>query len=138
MREEQLVEIVCNHFKNLGYEVEREVKLESKFIDIVAKKEKTIAIEASIWWRTIRWKFPKKEKTIAIEVKVSNWKRAFQQALTYRFGADFVYIAMPEEVIHRIDIKALMEKGIGILSIEGNSVKIVLEAEEQKFETMEV
>lgn len=115
MREDQLVEIVCNHFKNLGYEVDREVKLKSKSIDIVAKKE----------------------KTIAIEVKVSNWKRAFQQALTYRFGADFVYVAMPEQVIHRIDKEAFEEKGIGILSI-GNSVRTVLEAKEQKFEKMEV
>ena len=109
--EEQLVEIVCNHFRNIGYEVKREVRLESKFMDIVAKKE----------------------KTIAIEVKVSDWKRAFQQALTYRFGADFVYVAMPEQVIHRIDSEAFEEKGIGILSIGGESVRTVLEAKEQNF-----
>lgn len=109
IKESELVEIVVEHLEKQGYTVEREVKLSTKFIDIVARKE----------------------ETIAVEVKVKNWQRAFQQALTYRFGADRVFVALPEDILHRIDRKRFVEKGIGIIAIKDGSVKIIVEAKKQ-------
>lgn len=54
---------------------------------------------------------------IAIEMKVKNWKRALQQALTYRLGVDKVYIALWHEYVHRVDMNVLDDYGIGILEV---------------------
>jgi hypothetical protein len=57
------------------------------------------------------------QKTVAIELKVYNWKRAIQQAQIYQLCSDYVYIAMPEETIQRIDRKQLETEGIGLLCV---------------------
>jgi hypothetical protein len=62
----------------------------------------------------------RQEKTIAVELKVHNWKRAIQQGTIYQLCSDYVYIAMPEETIKRIDRKKLETKGIGLICIYKN------------------
>jgi len=114
--EERLTDALQEHLKAMGMKTAREVSIESKRIDIVAYDGSEL---------------------MAVEVKVSNWKRAFQQALTYRFGADRVYIAMAEEYIHRVDRKLLESYGIGLISM-GKSVKVMLDAKRQEHTDMEL
>jgi hypothetical protein len=60
------------------------------------------------------------QKTVAVELKVHNWKRAIQQAQIYQLCADYVYIAMPEETIQRIDRTKLEPEGIGLICVDKN------------------
>ena len=57
---------------------------------------------------------------IAVELKLRNWQRALQQALLYQLCSDYVYIAVPESTARRVDVEALREHGIGLLSISEN------------------
>ena len=42
--------------------------------------------------------------TVAIELKLSDWRRAVEQAMLYQLCADLVYIAMPERATKRVDL----------------------------------
>ncbi|EDL60380.1 MULTISPECIES: hypothetical protein [Gimesia] len=55
--------------------------------------------------------------TVAVELKLSKWKRAFEQASIYQLCADFVYIALPSINIAKVDISLLQENGIGLISV---------------------
>src|SRR5262249_2244666 len=55
--------------------------------------------------------------TIAFELKLSNWRRALEQALLYQLCSDYVYIAMPERSAGKVDIAELKGQGIGLISV---------------------
>ncbi|HRN96981.1 MAG TPA: hypothetical protein PLZ58_00820 [Candidatus Saccharibacteria bacterium] len=58
-------------------------------------------------------------KTVtAIEAKLSDWKRGIWQANRYSNVADKVYLAMPPEYIHRVDIDECKRKGVGLISFD--------------------
>jgi len=56
-------------------------------------------------------------RTVAIELKLHKWQRAFAQAILYQLCADYVYIAMPANLIRRVDIDLLKTYGIGLLAV---------------------
>ena len=56
--------------------------------------------------------------TVAVELKLTKWKRAFQQAILYQLCSDLVYIAMPAAAIRRVDLCLLEQYGIGLLSVD--------------------
>lgn len=55
--------------------------------------------------------------TLSVELKVTDWRRAIQQAHIYQLCSDLVMIALPQETVHRVDIEALADMGIGLLSV---------------------
>lgn len=59
----------------------------------------------------------KDDLTIAIELKLTDWKRALEQALLYQLCSDFVYIAMPECSASRVDKTELRNNRIGLISV---------------------
>jgi len=89
---------------NKDYQIDREVPMIDKFIDIVAIS-----------------KNPNEKEIIAIEVKIKNWKRAIQQAITYRLCADKVYVAIWHEFRHRVDENVLDYFGIGLMEVNGTT-----------------
>lgn len=67
-------------------------------------------------------------KTTAIELKLERWTRALQQALIYQLCADLVYIALPAEVIDRVEQVSLAKHGIGLIAVLPTRCTIVLDA----------
>ena len=59
----------------------------------------------------------RKKKLISVEAKLSNWYKAFQQALIYQLCSDLVYIAMPEGKLECINREKMQKEGIGFLAI---------------------
>lgn len=55
--------------------------------------------------------------TLAIELKLSRWRRAFEQALLYQLGADLTLIAVPRTVTARVDTDLLRQHGIGLIVV---------------------
>ena len=99
--EEGLCNVLEQNLKQRQLRFYREVPLISKRIDYLCVDQEL-------------------KELIAIEIKVKDWKRALQQALTYRLGANKVYIALWHEYIHRIDKEVLDRYGVGILEVNGN------------------
>lgn len=60
---------------------------------------------------------PATDSLLAVELKLRNWRRAFQQALVYQLCSDYVYIALPDTVVGRVERNWLQEYGVGLLSI---------------------
>lgn len=55
--------------------------------------------------------------TLAIEAKLRDWRRALRQAEAYKFAADVVYLALPEQVISDPCVRACTVAGIGIMAM---------------------
>jgi hypothetical protein len=55
--------------------------------------------------------------TIAFELKLTDWRRALEQALLYQLCSDYVYIAMPERSTGKVDMTELRSQGIGLISV---------------------
>jgi len=104
MKEADLISPLVKTFIEKGYRAFAEVRLSSRWIDVYLFNEET-------------------KDTIAVELKLTKWKKAYQQAKVYQMVADYVYIGMPEEFVHRaIDNKEYFcELGIGVLSINGKA-----------------
>ncbi len=68
---------------------------------------------------------------VAVELKLSDWKRALNQASVYRFIAERSYVAMPstkQRIVLR-NISAFRELGIGALMVrEDDSVLELIES----------
>jgi len=107
-KESALVKRVANYFSGKKFKVYFEIPIFSKICDVLCHDEKN-------------------NKIIAIEVKMSKWGNAIRQARIYQFGADEVFIAIPEIFIHRLQNNQAicLKYGIGIISIN-NKVDIKL------------
>jgi hypothetical protein len=57
------------------------------------------------------------DSTIAVELKLTDWRRALEQALLYQLCSDYVYIAMPERSAGKVDTAELRSQGIGLISV---------------------
>lgn len=57
------------------------------------------------------------DSTIAVELKMTDWRRALEQALLYQLCSDYVYIAMPERSAGKVDTAELRSQGIGLISV---------------------
>lgn len=80
--------------------------------------ERLVLSEALGWfemsnvWRNIL------PEIIAVEAKVSNWKKAVQQAARNRVFAHRSFVAVPEQLAERVRLDGLVKKlGIGVLSV---------------------
>lgn len=102
--EKEIYPQIESYLENEGFDYFREVQFLNRHIDLVCVNG---------------------EKIIAIEVKIKDWKRALQQALTCRLCVHEVYVAMWHEFAHRVPVELFGEYGIGLMSVDGtvNMVK---------------
>ncbi len=110
--EKELYPPLLDYLEKKGYSYYQEVKFFTRQIDLIAIKTKEI---------------------IAIEVKVENWQKALQQALTCKLCANKVYIAFWHEHIDRIPQKKLKKHGIGLLAVNGSVERVIKARKSQLF-----
>lgn len=106
MLEVELFPAVEQHFKREGYNVEREVPMRNKVIDIVCQSNKEI---------------------IAIEVKVRNWKKALKQAVIYQLCANKTYVALCHKFSNCIKTSFFIRYGVGFIEVD-ESIDIKMES----------
>lgn len=99
--EGQVSEILIAHLKERKFKTYTEVPMLDNRIDVVAVK-------------------PDLREIFAVEVKVRNWKKALQQALVYRLCAHKVFVALWHRHLRAVNTEAFAERGIGILSVDGD------------------
>lgn len=107
MSEAEMVRSITALFEADDYLIAHETPMLSKFIDLVAFR-------------------PHTDELVAVEAKVKNWKRAFQQALTYQLCSDRTYIAIHTNYAQRIDLGRLAEYGLGLITVDETGAKVVL------------
>ncbi|MDO9537924.1 MAG: hypothetical protein Q7J68_06360 [Thermoplasmata archaeon] len=107
--EADLVEIIKNSFIKNDFIVDTEVQMFSKKIDVVCID-------------------PRTKDVYAIEAKVEKWRRALQQALTYRLCSNYSYLAIPEENSSKVDQKLLSKYGIGLIIVNQDNITILQDA----------
>ena len=66
--------------------------------------------------------------TVAIELKLFKWRRALKQALPYQLCADLVYLAMPQDNIHPVDLSELQYHNIGLIAVGMEGCREILPA----------
>lgn len=63
---------------------------------------------------------------ISIEVKLTNWRQALRQAISYLNFSHMAYIALPSTLTEKEIIKEQCKKSaIGLIAVNSNSVRIV-------------
>jgi len=74
---------------------------------------------------------PIAKELIAIEAKLKNWKRGAIQANRYRAFAHRVYLAIPKETEHLVNLSFLKEHGIGliVLDTKNEQKRIILQSQ---------
>lgn len=72
------------------------------------------------------------QNLIAVEAKQTKWREAILQARRYAFFADQTFIAVWSETIKLVDRKFLYRHRIGLISVEGSSAEIVIDAPKRK------
>lgn len=120
MKETDLIAPLVKTYAAKGYRAYAEVQLSTRWIDVLLVHEIS-------------------KETVAIELKLTNWRKAYKQAKVYPIAADYVYVGMPEQYVHRAldHCDYFEELGIGLLSINGKAVEVV-EAQRSKILVNEV
>lgn len=99
LTEYELVQKVKPFF-NKEYEVYEEVKIFTRSIDVVLKKDDVIT---------------------SVEFKLSNWKKAFEQILDYQLVTDYSYLCIPKKNLRKSTLDILKERGIGLLAYDNQN-----------------
>ena len=55
--------------------------------------------------------------TLAVEAKLRDWRRALRQAEAYKFAADVVYLALPDQTVSESCRAACVKSGVGIFAV---------------------
>jgi hypothetical protein len=80
-------------------------------------------------YRIDMYSFSKKtDSTVAVELKLTDWRRALEQAMVYQLCADLVYVAMPTRITNKIDKLAFSSQGVGLIGVT-NACKCELAVE---------
>lgn len=87
-------------------------KLEGSSLDVFQ--------EVPMLGRSIDLVLLKNKKTIGIEFKLSNWRKAVEQANDYLIAADIAYICMPERKVTSALKELLSVTGVGLLFPNAN------------------
>lgn len=69
-------------------------------------------------------------RVFAVELKVSDWRRAAWQASIYQLCANYAFIAIHADYLHRVDQAYLEKLGIGLISVSDSVAQLVMAAEE--------
>lgn len=110
--EEDLKAGLKSFFRSHGYRAYAEVRMISRWVDLVAVK---------------------KDEIVAVEIKIRNWREALRQAVAYQLGADYSFVAMPfkhacEAYRNRYWFR---KEGVGLIAIRPHhkDIRIFVEPE---------
>ena len=93
----------------------------SSLLDAAAIETSSNTFSLTLPWRQIL------PEIITIEVKVSNWRRALEQAARNRIFSHRSFVALPEKVAQRVRREPLLGKlGIGLISVFENGAAAVV------------
>lgn len=70
---------------------------------------------------------PHTRNLIAVEAKLHDWKSGMCQAMRYQFFCHNTFLAVPEQIVHRVNIKMLEERGVGLIAVAPDNITIVSE-----------
>lgn len=113
MKELSIVEAVSGYLYDMSFRTVTELPFLQRRIDIVGYKST-------------------QDTLVAVEAKVKNWQTAVRQAITCLLFADEVYIAMPAEYVHRVNILEIAKFGIGLMEVN-SVVKIISPAVSSRY-----
>ncbi len=66
---------------------------------------------------------------VSVEAKVSNWKRAANQAIRNKLFSHYSYVAFPIKVASRVKTESIFkDNGLGVLGIEGETMLLIKKA----------
>ena len=68
---------------------------------------------------------PITKRLAMVEAKLTKWRQAVRQARACRLFTDEVFIAMPQDYVHRVGLDILGESGLGLISV-GEQISVVL------------
>lgn len=99
-------------------EAQLEVFLE---IGAIQKKKDAYCVQDS-------WKYLFSE-IVSVEAKVSDWKKAANQAIRNKLFSHYSYVAFPKKVANRVKSEIIFkDNGIGILGIESDTMVLIKNA----------
>lgn len=105
VKEITLLRRINKYLKLEGFLYKNEITFLERRIDVIGLKEK---------------------KIFTFELKVKDWKKALEQAITCKICSHYVYVAFWYDYLPQ-NLKIFEEYGIGVMSIN-NSVNIIIEA----------
>ena len=112
--ENDLVNAFVPFFEDQGLVYRLEVPVHNRMVDLAA--------------------LDKKGNLIGVEFKLSDWKRALNQALTNRLSFDYIYVCVPRKrTVERFKAEA-KRVGIGIMVVDPTTGVICVELDAQKIE----
>lgn len=118
--EAKIVKAVSSLFKKAGLEIRKtELQICERFIDLAC------------WNRDMA-------KVVAVEAKVKAPAKAFEQALRYRYVADYVYVAILKNGCNERAIELSKKTGIGLIFVRRDSsdryyARVEIESLKSKF-----
>lgn len=118
--EKKIVKAVSTLFKKIGLLNQKtEVQVCERFIDLACWDER-------------------RKRITAVEAKVKAPAKAFEQALRYRYVADYVYVAILKNGCNNRAIELSKETGIGLIFVRRDSIdryyaNIMIESRESKY-----
>lgn len=77
--------------------------------------------EVPLLGRSVDLVYVQDDDLISVEFKVSNWRRAVEQAKDHRLGSDFAYICLPKKKIGKELKTLLMKSGVGLFLYSAQS-----------------
>ena len=109
MYEEQLRDPIISFLSDSGFRVYDQIPLFNGKIDFVGINNQN--------------------QCIVIETKISKWKDALKQALSYGYGADYVYVAMPYKIAKYISenyFELFDDYNIGLIGVKEEKVEVFI------------
>lgn len=62
---------------------------------------------------------------VAVEAKLSNWNRLIAQAYLHRYCVDFIYVAIPENMVTQDRLDEAGRFSIGVILVANSSTQII-------------
>ena len=101
-----IVSKVAEYFESRGWKVSREVKLRGRIADIVAIKDKEIAV-------------------VEVKGSIGDAKLGLEQALHYKQAANLAYLAVPKERGDQEMVAICRNLGVGLMLVDGGVSEVV-------------
>lgn len=112
--EKDLVMAFVPYYEDLGFTYRLEVPLHNRIVDLAALDE-----EGNL---------------VGVEFKLSDWKRALNQALTNKLSFNYIYVCVPKKrFIERLRAEA-ESVGVGIMVVDPTTGVICVELNAKRIE----
>jgi len=78
------------------------------------------------------------KNVVAIEAKLTDWKSGLNQAISYKQYSDYVYVAVDESIVNRVDIDIFKENNVGLILVGKGRIRKILKPKKEKNYKMDV